>query len=382
LIDYSNQHNIILKINEKDCDDCVPLVGAIVKSFTEEAKLIIDYANSKGITIKFTEKDLKTVISKGYKNSIKNISEINMEILKLLYINRNNHKIEIEFDDPSELLNKLTEASKFVTNVSTNAINSTTLAPSSSIPPLSSDNVNKITNTPTEDLVLVLYDYNSILPGELTIRKNEYLVVTDWNVKEGWAYGYKKNNPNEKGIFLIPLISKSTSNTDKSKSYSQQNPATTIPPMGYPYQMAYHPQNPYPYPYPIPPNGQPPSNQYPPLPMSPYQPPVQVVQQPLQRLPISQGQQPYQAKQIPVRPPVPIQQLPVSPYYQPVPVQQVSSYQQRTQGQTPPISPYQPPVLTTYPQQYTYPSISTPLRKSSYPQNPQQRPENPSKNSN
>jgi len=39
------------------------------------------------------------------------------------------------------------------------------------------------------------YDY-------LDIKKNEFLIVTDWNCGEkGWVYGYRKNNKEEKGIF-------------------------------------------------------------------------------------------------------------------------------------------------------------------------------------
>jgi len=36
---------------------------------------------------------------------------------------------------------------------------------------------------------------------QLDIEKDEVLVVTDWNYKEGWVYGHRKNNENEKGIF-------------------------------------------------------------------------------------------------------------------------------------------------------------------------------------
>jgi len=35
----------------------------------------------------------------------------------------------------------------------------------------------------------------------LDIKIDEFLIVTDWNCKEGWVYGYRKNNEKEKGFF-------------------------------------------------------------------------------------------------------------------------------------------------------------------------------------
>jgi len=40
----------------------------------------------------------------------------------------------------------------------------------------------------------------------LDIRKNEFLIVTDWNYREGWVFGHRKNNEKEKGIFPKVLI--------------------------------------------------------------------------------------------------------------------------------------------------------------------------------
>jgi len=58
------------------------------------------------------------------------------------------------------------------------------------------------------DNAVALYDFNGCNSDELCIRKNEYIIVTDWTFKTGWAYGYKKDDPHKKGVFPSSFVSK------------------------------------------------------------------------------------------------------------------------------------------------------------------------------
>jgi len=67
-----------------------------------------------------------------------------------------------------------------------------------------------IKNNSEGDLAVVLYSVNGTTPDELNIRKDEYIIVTNWNVGNGYAYGYKRNDPQKKGKFPLPLVRKCT----------------------------------------------------------------------------------------------------------------------------------------------------------------------------
>ena len=62
----------------------------------------------------------------------------------------------------------------------------------------SSNHLN-ILKTPT--LVIAISDFTAFEYDQLDIRKDEFLMVTQWNYKDGWVYGHRKNNENEKGSF-------------------------------------------------------------------------------------------------------------------------------------------------------------------------------------
>ena len=38
------------------------------------------------------------------------------------------------------------------------------------------------------------------------LYKNEYLIVTNWNVDDGYSAGYKRNDPQKKGKYPTPLV--------------------------------------------------------------------------------------------------------------------------------------------------------------------------------
>ena len=62
------------------------------------------------------------------------------------------------------------------------------------------------------DLAIVLYNHNGISSEKLTLYKNEYLIVTNWNDDDGYAFGYKRNDPQQKGRFPTPLVRKYSEN--------------------------------------------------------------------------------------------------------------------------------------------------------------------------
>jgi len=58
------------------------------------------------------------------------------------------------------------------------------------------------------DLAVVRFNHNGTTSEELTIHKGEYLVVTNWDIGDDYAYGYKKTDPRQKGKFPSPLVRK------------------------------------------------------------------------------------------------------------------------------------------------------------------------------
>ena len=59
---------------------------------------------------------------------------------------------------------------------------------------------------------MVLFKYIGTTADEITLNKGEYLIVTKWNVGDGYAYGYKRNDPQQRGKFPSPLIRKISEN--------------------------------------------------------------------------------------------------------------------------------------------------------------------------
>jgi hypothetical protein len=53
----------------------------------------------------------------------------------------------------------------------------------------------------TPSLVISLSDFTAYEYDQLDIKKDEFLIVIDWNYKDGWVYGHRKDNKNEKGSF-------------------------------------------------------------------------------------------------------------------------------------------------------------------------------------
>ncbi len=57
------------------------------------------------------------------------------------------------------------------------------------------------------NVVIAINDFKTKNCDQLNIKKNEYLVVTNWNCEnKGWVYGYRKDNKEEKGLFPVVFI--------------------------------------------------------------------------------------------------------------------------------------------------------------------------------
>jgi len=58
------------------------------------------------------------------------------------------------------------------------------------------------------DIAIVIQDFNGDETNQLSMKKNEYIIIEDWNIKEGWIYGYKRDDPHKRGIFPSSLVKK------------------------------------------------------------------------------------------------------------------------------------------------------------------------------
>lgn len=81
------------------------------------------------------------------------------------------------------------------------------------------NNYKKI-NIETPTLVISTNDFIASKNDQLNIRENEFLVVTDWNYKEGWVYGHRRSKEEEKGIF--PKIFIKICEDDRNKDGKNQ----------------------------------------------------------------------------------------------------------------------------------------------------------------
>lgn len=55
--------------------------------------------------------------------------------------------------------------------------------------------------------MIALYDFKSSTSDEMDITKGEYIRILDWNIRDGWVYGYKCDNENQSGSFPKSFIS-------------------------------------------------------------------------------------------------------------------------------------------------------------------------------
>jgi len=217
LMDYADQKNIIITMdNNKNGNN--PFSWAVALNNIKMVRVLLDYANKNNIRLEMKENFLDNIIleyHKEKKQCINNISEIKTEIIRLLDVNRKNNLLNILFKvhgtNKSPLLKRFEEISitaqdSLNSNSNNNSLEKNNNSNSKLTSPKSTSIESKINEH--GDLAVVLYDFNGFNTDELNLHKDEYIVVTNWTIKEGWAYGYKKNDPHKKGIFPAPLVRK------------------------------------------------------------------------------------------------------------------------------------------------------------------------------
>eukprot|EP00833_Pecoramyces_ruminatium_P008616 jgi/Orpsp1_1/1182648/evm.model.c7180000082111.1 len=150
-------------------------------------RLLLEYADKNNIFLEIYEKDIENRIINNYYHPINSISEIDIEIIKLLYESKKKNKIDIIFNEYSEFIRRL-KKEKIIENIN------------EEVSELKNSNHNlHLFSSPT--LVIVINDFIAYEYDQLDITKDEFLIVTDWIYEEGWVYGYRKNNKEEKGKF-------------------------------------------------------------------------------------------------------------------------------------------------------------------------------------
>jgi hypothetical protein len=73
-------------------------------------------------------------------------------------------------------------------------------------------------------LVIALSNFTAYEYDQLDIQKDEFLVVTNWNYKDGWVYGHRKDKINEEGSF--PKVFAKICNTDNNESNTLKDKIT------------------------------------------------------------------------------------------------------------------------------------------------------------
>jgi len=196
IFNYTNKKNIILDMNEKNERGNYPLICAITNNNTEIVKEIIDYAKENNIILEMNENDIANVIFEHNDHTIGKISDINSDIIKLLYVNKIYHRINIKFygNELSNMFSRIIEIKEVQKPIS------------------------QKTNIETPTLVIAKQKFIAQNDDELDIDIDEFLIVTDWDYEEGFVYGHKKGNENEKGKF--PKVFIKICNKEKKSKYN------------------------------------------------------------------------------------------------------------------------------------------------------------------
>ncbi|OUM65739.1 hypothetical protein PIROE2DRAFT_7153 [Piromyces sp. E2] len=231
LFDYAERQNTYINFELKDNFKNYPLLYAAKNNNIEMVKLFIDYAEENSIILfiddpnEFEETPL--VIS---------IKQRNPEIASLIisYCKRHNIKLDVSSNNKNGLYEDIfyggtlfglagalvddrkyfkkqkdqkKEKQKQIDSInylkSQNKLEGKTNSTSTSS--LSKIEQEEIKNS---DLAIVNYEFNSTNPKELSLKKGEQVYVLHWYIRDGWSYGFKKNNPQERGRFPRFIVNK------------------------------------------------------------------------------------------------------------------------------------------------------------------------------
>eukprot|EP00833_Pecoramyces_ruminatium_P005328 jgi/Orpsp1_1/1179360/evm.model.c7180000069001.1 len=100
LIEYANNNNTLLNVNQKNENENYPIVKALGKNDIEIIKILVEYTKNKGIILCINE------------DEIKNILDIKEKTMELLFEYEKDHLINIEYKNDGRLKNKKLEMEK------------------------------------------------------------------------------------------------------------------------------------------------------------------------------------------------------------------------------------------------------------------------------
>jgi len=250
LLNYADKNSIILRNDEKDRYGNYPLLEAVYTNSYEIVKSLLEYSKKNNIVLNFDEKDLENNIKNKRKEkylsalakefAVNSISEVDNKIISLLNyyrkvgtLNYNGEKMNKAVDDDKDKVALSIDNFNKNTSLPFSTPTSTSTSIFLSTPQASSLSGRKDQNTSLNnnrngkekskeennenrneinDLAVVLYDFNGTNSDELILHKDDYLIVTNWNIGDGWAFGYKRNDPQKKGKFPYPLVRKCSEN--------------------------------------------------------------------------------------------------------------------------------------------------------------------------
>jgi ankyrin repeat protein len=184
LVNYANEKSIMLNVNEEIEPKVYPLCIAS-KINIEIAKILIEYAFDHRIKLKY---NLDNITPEVY-----NILKEKEEELEVIIKKENQERMERERKENQERMEREIIEHKEILEQGKRRREELERQPKMY------QKINK--KLKSQNLVIAINNFSAIEYDQMDICKNEFLIVTDWNCKEGWVYGHRKDNPEEKGLF-------------------------------------------------------------------------------------------------------------------------------------------------------------------------------------
>jgi len=164
--------------NKNGYNDIGKYLIEIRTSRTKKEKCFDNVKGTEESNINYIENNNEKVIKDKEENNVKNIEKDIEEIIK----SEEENNINIIERDIGKM-NRCKEESNVKSKKE------------------SDNNVNE-----EDNITIALYDFYGRNSDELTFHKDDCIIVTNWNIKDGWATGYNIDNPQKKGIFPSALI--------------------------------------------------------------------------------------------------------------------------------------------------------------------------------
>eukprot|EP00833_Pecoramyces_ruminatium_P010742 jgi/Orpsp1_1/1184774/evm.model.c7180000090930.1 len=236
LFDYSNEKKynsgleFILELNEKDSEGYYPILMACYAKNIDMVQMLIDYASRNNILLELNEIDdeyeaYPLLVAIENKEGVYPLLSVckndNSYICESIIEYANNYNISLELNDNQ---NEYEAYPIMMTVVSKNMKLTELLMKyaydNEIILKLDESDIYNISEIPDEIIELFnpLKNFTADEYDELDIKKkNEILIVTNWKCeKDGWVYGHRQGNEEEKGLFpknFIKICKENDTNT-------------------------------------------------------------------------------------------------------------------------------------------------------------------------